>query len=353
METIDQTGLRLQDIGWKGDVHRVALAEGYGTSVVVGDQTGLHRWGMASAGIWLDDSSMLTVGGMSRFDYYWDFYKRHTTGSTEIFALKWRGKFYHAAFTDPSISVSKFKDQINLIYEQYGIQIEQRRLPGVVYEEDGSLWVPGVLASIKHDWDAKNIAGLTPGQSVSTWPDIISGALFTGVTSTRPIWVPNSGDPYVEFDGSDDNMQATIADTNDYVVVVIWERITSGFYHRLLESQSRGIILCQDSTSNAQINIPALGSQVGVATPAPPTGFLCLMAERLGSAGRLRINGTQATATLNTVAVGTTLFLGSDFTATTNGNVRVKRVIFCNAAFQAGEQAKLAAYILSEYGLVL
>ena len=92
---------------------------------------------MRSAGIWLDDLDMLTIDGVSRFEYYWEFFKRHTTGDNDIFVIDWRERFWHASFVDPGISVSKFKNQ--LIYESTGIKIMQRRVLGETYEADGSL----------------------------------------------------------------------------------------------------------------------------------------------------------------------------------------------------------------------
>lgn len=162
-DEIDLTGMRLESAEWAGNVLRANFGDGYGAQSVTGLTSGLHRWSMHSGGVWPDLLTMLTIDGVSRFEYYWEFFKTHTTGTTDVFIIEWRSQFYHASFVDSKISVDKFKNM--LLYEG-GVQIRQRRVAGVEYNDDGSVdaVAPSVPAGlnatvlsdteIQLDWEA-------------------------------------------------------------------------------------------------------------------------------------------------------------------------------------------------------
>lgn len=136
-EVMNMVGLRLEGISWGGAVLRVEFGpDGLGAQARVGSEGGVHGWSMHSAGIWLDELGMLTVGGVSRFEWHWEFFKRHTTGDTDIFVVEWRDEFYHASFKDTEITVDKFKNA--LIYEG-GVEVKQRRITGGTYNANGSI----------------------------------------------------------------------------------------------------------------------------------------------------------------------------------------------------------------------
>lgn len=212
---------------------------------------------------------------------------------------------------------------------------------------------PAGLTHVAHWWKASAIDYLADGAAVPVFPDLIGGANFGQTGSARPIWVANAGDPYIQLDGVDDSMAATIASLTDYILITVWERVsTIAGYARLFESSSLGILICQDSNTNGQLHFPNAATPLSRTTAAPPTGFMSLLAERIGSAGRFRINGSETTGTIATTASGTTLTLGKSASGEW-ANVRVKEIILCNDAFETGEEAALATYINDEYGLTL
>ena len=138
LDTLDLTGMRIESVDWSGSVLRAAYGAGYGDQVVVGDVGGLHRWKLHSAGILIDNSTYgLTISSKTRFAYYWEFFQSHTTGSTDIFILPFRGDSYHASFVDTAMSVDRFKKTID-IYEG-GLEIRQRRIVGSSYAANGSI----------------------------------------------------------------------------------------------------------------------------------------------------------------------------------------------------------------------
>lgn len=129
--------MRLETVEWHGQILRVSFGDGYGAKANVGHASGLHKWSMRSGGVWPDFTEWgLTIGGLARFEYYWEFFKAHTTGTTDIFIIEFRGKKYHASFVDDAISMDKIKRM--LLYEG-SVEIQQRRVSGESYGTDGSI----------------------------------------------------------------------------------------------------------------------------------------------------------------------------------------------------------------------
>lgn len=138
LATLDLTGMRIEEVSWAGSRLRTEYGDGYGDMAVVGAVGGLHRWVLHSGGIWPDVTTHgLTIGGLARFAYYWEFFKTHTTGGTDIFILPFRSKNYHASFVDASMSAERLRKTLDL-YEA-GVKIRQRRIVGQSYNADGSI----------------------------------------------------------------------------------------------------------------------------------------------------------------------------------------------------------------------
>jgi hypothetical protein len=143
MPTYDELnleGLNVDNFKWRGDVLRANYGNGYGDSVLVGNAAGLHMWELSDGGVSPDrttgDASGSEIDSVSRFEYYWEFFKDHTTGTTEIFILEWRNKFWHASFAEPEIGAEQMTYDLFTIS---GVKVRQRRVPGFVYDADGSI----------------------------------------------------------------------------------------------------------------------------------------------------------------------------------------------------------------------
>jgi hypothetical protein len=166
-DTISLEGINVDSIDWDGPVLRANYGSGYGDSVLVGNAAGLLMWELSDGGVSPDrttgDASGSEIDSVSRFEYYWEFFKEHTTGTTEIFILEWRNKFWHASFADTRISAEQ------MTYDLFGIsgvKVRQRKVRGFTYNDDGSiettppsvptgLRVTGVtLSSVSLAWDA-------------------------------------------------------------------------------------------------------------------------------------------------------------------------------------------------------
>lgn len=214
---------------------------------------------------------------------------------------------------------------------------------------------PADLPDIGHWWKATDLA-LADNDPVSTWADAFGSADYTAAGGVRPTYKANAGDPYVQFDGTDDTMAATISGLGlDFSVVLIWERVAdSGGYARAFETNGDNIIYFQDNSNDTQLIYYSIAGGLSRNTPAVPSGFMATYVERVGTAGKYRLDGSETTGT---VTIGTTpttaIKLGSNISGTENGNIRVKEMIICSDAVTGADFTALAAYISAEYGLTL
>lgn len=157
--------MQVDSFDWAGSVLRANFGHGYGAFARTGNAAGLHYWKLSDGGVLPDRTTAdcLPIGGQSRFDYYYEFFKSHTTGSEEIFIIEFRGKKYHACFVEPKQSFERFTEDLF----SGGVDIKQRRVVGYAYyEADGSIddnppSVPTGLAavgltttSIRLTWEA-------------------------------------------------------------------------------------------------------------------------------------------------------------------------------------------------------
>jgi hypothetical protein len=147
---LDLNGLNIDQVKWRGDVLRANFGGGYGAAAVVGPTAGLHEWELSDGGVSpdRDDADHLPIDGVSRFEYYYEFFKDHTTGTEEVFIIEWRGKKWHASFSDPDLSAEQMTSDL---FGITGVRIRQRRVAGIIYNDDGSIDLdpPGPLEDFR------------------------------------------------------------------------------------------------------------------------------------------------------------------------------------------------------------
>lgn len=206
--------------------------------------------------------------------------------------------------------------------------------------------------TLTHWWRAQDIGGLSDGDPVSTWTDGEGVADLTGSGTTRPLYRAGGGNPYLEFDGSDDTLHATLAAMTDVTWVVVVDIRSANDYERILET---GGVNLHVLTVGDLINFetPGLTVNGNLALPARPTGDLVIFAERSGTAGKLRVNGGEFTNTVNATATGTTFRVAEYTSAGYNLECRVKEICVLDGLLSGGDFTSLASYISSEYGLTL
>ncbi len=212
-------------------------------------------------------------------------------------------------------------------------------------------WTPAKITSIAHWYKASHITGLNDGDPVSTWSDLVGSSHATGVTTTRPLYKTGSGSPYLQFDGSDDELTATVAAMTNctFLVIARWNALVS--FHRLFDD---GVMAMYSHASGSPGSIYLQGGGSTITDPTLATGaFACFFGKRSGTSGTLRYNGNQTTGALASTSSGTTLHIGAYTSAGFNGQVDIKEMIIVNAAISAGDQTALATYISTQYGLTL
>lgn len=137
MEILDLKGMDIDTVERHYPMLSADYGGGYRDAANVAGITGLHRWAISSGCLPGDVSYGSLIDSQARFDYYWDFFKRHTTGDDDIFIFIFREKTYHVGFVETEISFEMFT--IDLFAG--GVEIEQRRAEGYAYNDDGSMSV--------------------------------------------------------------------------------------------------------------------------------------------------------------------------------------------------------------------
>lgn len=210
-------------------------------------------------------------------------------------------------------------------------------------------WTPADLPDIKHWYKASSLA-LSDNDPVSTWVDDFGTADATSSGSARPTYKANSGDPYVEFDGTDDVLAATTAGGwLDLAGVVIVDVLSSSDNERVIDLTN--VVVEVFTAGNIQFSV--IGSGPARAMAARPTGFFALYFERDGTSGKIRLNGAETTGAVGTNTSSIPLKIGEYTGGGFNGNMRIKEIILCDNNLSGGDFTLLAAYISAEYGLTL
>lgn len=156
--------MEIDPIGWSGEIIRHKFGSGYGVKTVVGDPAGLWGWVIASDALVDDAAYNDQIGGKPSFQYYFDFIKDHTTGDRDVFIIDFRGRKYHASFAEASIEgVMHTYDLFGLS----GVRIEMRRVDGIHYRSDGSIFYPTEVPGI-YSW---HVGYDFPG-GMASWTDL-------------------------------------------------------------------------------------------------------------------------------------------------------------------------------------
>jgi hypothetical protein len=214
--------------------------------------------------------------------------------------------------------------------------------------------VPGDFAQLVHWNRVKSIAGASESDPISPWEDIEGSADLTSAGANRPLYRANSGQPYLEFASSSDYLEGSQTSLNDFTIILIIEVVANpSDYNRIFEhTAGNGIQLFTiGSTLYFFIN----GSGLTGTIPARPTGFMAIYLERIGTTGKLRINGVETTGIVDGSATGTPFELGASTSETDNSNINVKEQCVFNAGMTgvSGAFAVLETYIDNEHGELL
>lgn len=141
-------GMEIDDLDWTGNRLRANFGDGYAASASNGNANGLYRWRL-SAGVLPDDSDYGDlIEGVSRFEYYHEFFKDHTTGAETVFLVEFRGRKYFAEFVENQMSAEMHT--IDLF--SGGVEIRQRRVSGYYEGTNGSVFDPSFHSDSIYTW---------------------------------------------------------------------------------------------------------------------------------------------------------------------------------------------------------
>ena len=210
---------------------------------------------------------------------------------------------------------------------------------------------PTSISSIRNRYKATDLV-LSDNDPVTTWVDSIGSDDLTSSGTARPTYKANAGDPYLEFDGTNDVLSnLTVAGGwGDFTAVVIASILTTGVdFERILDMGSVSLHTMAAGTIQAAV----LGAGPAEAMPARPTGFMAVYMERNGTSMRVRIDGSESTDTVGTSSTSPQILIGEFVSGGFNKNMQVKEVILYNNNMSVLNFGILESYVLSEYGLTL
>jgi len=148
-EELDLSGLEIDGYQFGMNRLRANFGRGYGASASNGHANGLWNWSLSSQVVADDADYNDQIDGVPSFEYYYNFFKEHTTGSSDVFVIEWRGHKYLAEFVD-----SGFGGEMHTIdlFSIDGIEIRQRRVTGFTEWPTGGIFEPDQIVSSFWGW---------------------------------------------------------------------------------------------------------------------------------------------------------------------------------------------------------
>lgn len=214
----------------------------------------------------------------------------------------------------------------------------------------GGAWTPASLASITHWYRVRDLSGYANNDPVGTLPDLIGTADLASTLTARPLYQTNAGDPYLLFDGINDQLTSTITSFTDGTVVMVMEFLVDAGYDALYAG---GWMWANSSGSVAFQPFTATSQYIGGYGRSFPSGNLVVFIQRNGTTMTVRKDGSEQTGTVTPSASGTTLGISANVVFAGRVNITMRELVMCNAAISAGEFTDLATYISDQYGLTL
>lgn len=234
-------------------------------------------------------------------------------------------------------------------------------IPTPYYSDEAFTWTPSdLIEKVVARWKASEITGLTEGQFVSTWEDIVGAFDATQTGGNRPVYRANSGDPYVEFDGSNDYLNTTLNTAfGDFTVFMIARINSTGTAtaERLVDKNFASGFWMGISVAD----VDEVGG--GIMESSPPYGhflpyeageWVSIFMQRSGTSKNIRVAGSSVTQTVSGSATDASNFIIGALSG--GGNhpaVDIKEIAVFNDNMTADELSNLQLYSLQEYGLML
>lgn len=127
--------MNIDTVDWAASVLQANFGDGYRADAVVGAPHGLFRWKLSSGCLSDTTDPDYLIDSLPWFQYYFNFFRSHTTGTQRIFALEFRGGKYLATFADTKMSADTFTSTLF----SSGVEIKQARVSGFDEDDQGAV----------------------------------------------------------------------------------------------------------------------------------------------------------------------------------------------------------------------
>lgn len=334
-DQLSLVGMEISDISLKVERLKADFGQGYGASATVGSGSGLWGWQIESDA--LPDSTDYgnLISGLPRFQYYEKFYRDHTEGdSSEVFIVDFRGKKYHACFDTDSIAGSMHTYDL---FSLSGVSLKMRRLPGVIYNDDGSIFEPD--AWIRSD----AITGkVDAGSMVGAWSDFNGGVSWDVASDgTTPTYETNEVNslPVVRLTAGHADLTGALGVYDVFLVVKVSEATFSA---------ARGVLA--DSATDFLIGTNATTK---FADPSDATaeyrlnGTLYANSNRqapMNAFGIVHLRKATAFNFVTRVRIGKSVAGGA-------GKIDIAEAILCTTQISAKMFARITSVLKTRYGI--
>jgi len=237
--------------------------------------------------------------------------------------------------------------------------------------EDSTRYDPALKRGVVLDlWAEANTVANTvaSGSEVSAWMDRVHGALFTdgGVSTRRPAWVASwqSGKPALDFDGSSDALQVTLAtdellgDGEDATLVLYGglDANSGGTDNGVLDGQSQRVwFLFNTAEAGRPMGWFEGGTYKGVGVQASTGAHAWVWSSKSGGSSSGYEDGSPlgSAATLGALAgLGGQMAVGSVYNASGQFlDGKIGRLLLYRGLLDADAIARLAAWGRDHYAL--
>lgn len=224
---------------------------------------------------------------------------------------------------------------------------------------------PSSIAGLRLWLDASNLA-LADGASVSAWPDL-SGSGITvsqGTAANQPTFrAANAvnGKKSVQFDGSNDYLITTLADTfGDFSVFVAWCPLSTAGAERIMDkSYINGFWLGRETGGAGEFGggILESGPPYGHFLTTPNSQFSTLSFTRRSSSKEVYRNGTLVSTEVgaNPAALSSdAIWISSDSgSISSHSAMHLCEVLIWNVAISAAQRQIVHRYLGSKWGVTI
>ena len=203
LEELNTTALKVDQADWSGDALIASGGGGIRYKTIVGPTWGNYRWHITTDKSIPGDGYGLLISSFSWFDYYLDFFQRHTTGDVDAFILEFRSKKWTVGFVDQKFPFTKVR-LMNELFGTGGLDVQYFRVSGITYNADGSVALADAPTGLTLDFDdcTSLIASwdVPPDTEAPTVPVMTAP---TGVGSDTITWNWNASTDDVAVTGYD------------------------------------------------------------------------------------------------------------------------------------------------------